>query len=198
MREAGNGRMRVLTENEVKTLASEMVDQEGLRDALDFFRVALGTGARFDEILPTVERADRTAAGIRWTDVNERFETVLLRANKTGKDRVIHVPAVVEIIKQRQRDGRGDETHVFTCRDHWIRAVFREASKQCKILYGQRVEGGWTVHDLRHTCLTNLLQQGVDLATVRDWAGHHSITETSKYVHATAESRRRAAAKVFP
>ncbi|MDQ3649827.1 MAG: tyrosine-type recombinase/integrase [Acidobacteriota bacterium] len=49
-------------------------------------------------------------------------------------------------------------------------------------------------YDLRHTCLTNLLQQGVDLATVRDWAGHHSITETSKYVHATAESRRRAAA----
>ncbi len=28
---------------------------------------------------------------------------------------------------------------------------------------------------------------------MRDWAGHHSITETSKYVHATAESWRRAA-----
>ncbi len=57
--------MRILTEDEIKALSSEMAGRENWRDALDFFRVALGTGARFDEILPTVERADRTAAGIR-------------------------------------------------------------------------------------------------------------------------------------
>jgi len=71
--------------------------------------------------------------------------------------------------------------------------VFREASEQCGITYGQQTAGGWTVHDLRHTCLTHLLQEGTDLATVRDFAGHHSIQETTKYVHPTAASRQRAA-----
>ena len=194
MKDADKSRMRILTDDEIKALSAALAANEEWRDVWDFFRVGLGTGARFDEILPTVEREDRAAAGIRWTDVNEHFETVLLRANKTGKDRVIHVPGVVKIIMQRKRDGRGDATHVFNCRDHWIRSVFRQASEACEILYGQQVEGGWTVHDLRHTCLTNLLQQGVDLATVRDWAGHHSITETTKYVHSTPESRARAAA----
>jgi integrase len=93
----------------------------------------------------------------------------------------------------RKRDGLGSKIHCFTRRDHWIRAVFKEASEQCKITYGQQVAGGWTVHDLRHTCLTHLLQEGTDLATVRDFAGHHSIQETTKYVHPTAASRRRAA-----
>lgn len=68
-----------------------------------------------------------------------------------------------------------------------------EASEQRRITYGQQVAGGRTVHDLRHTCLTHLLQEGTDLATVRDFAGHHSIQETTKYVHPTAAGRRRAA-----
>jgi hypothetical protein len=33
---------------------------------------------------------------------------------------------------------------------------------------------------------------GVDVATVRDFAGHSSVVETSRYVHATDSSRRRA------
>ncbi len=71
--------------------------------------------------------------------------------------------------------------------------MFKKASESVGIPYGWRSEGGWTVHDLRHTCLTNLLQSGVDLATVRDFAGHHSISETTKYVRPTNRSRALAA-----
>ena len=49
------------------------------------------------------------------------------------------------------------------------------------------------MHDLRHTCLTQLLAEGADVATVRDWAGHASLAETTRYVHATAHSRQIAA-----
>ena len=192
-REASKQRMRILDEDEIKALSAALASKPEWRDAYDFFRVALGSGGRFDELIPVVERADMSSAGIRWVDVNEHFGTVMLRAHKTGKERVLHVPAVVEVLMARKRDGLGGSVHCFTRRDHWVRAVFREASRHCKITYGQQVAGGWTVHDLRHTCLTHLLQEGTDLATVRDFAGHHSIQETTKYVHPTDASRRRAA-----
>lgn len=192
-KEADVQRMRILDENEIKDLSQALASKPSWRDAYDFFRVALGCGGRFDEMVPVVEREDRSTAGIKWTDVNKHFKTLRLFSHKTGKERILHVPAVVEILLQRKADKLGDEIHVFTCRDHWIRSVFKQASVICGLAYGQRVKGAWTVHDLRHTCLTNLLQSGVDLATVRDFAGHHSIVETSKYVHPTAKSKQLAA-----
>jgi site-specific recombinase XerD len=44
-----------------------------------------------------------------------------------------------------------------------------------------------TAHSLRHSCLTNALQRGVDLATVQALAGHSNISTTSRYLHTTEE-----------
>lgn len=185
--------MRILDENEIKSLSEVLSSNPEWRDAFDFFRVVLGCGGRFDEIVPVVIRKDKASSGIKWTDANKHFQTLRLFAHKTGRERILHVPAVVEVLLQRKAAKLGSETHAFTCRDHWIRSVFKKASESVSIPYGWRSEGGWTVHDLRHTCLTNLLQSGVDLATVRDFAGHHSISETTKYVHPTNRSRALAA-----
>lgn len=191
--EAISGRIRTLDDEEVKKLAEVLRSKNDWQDAYDFFRVALGSGGRFDEIIPVVVRADMKKAGIKWTDINKRSQTVTFFSHKTGKTRVVRVPAVVEILLERKRKKLGNSLHAFDCRDHYIRKAFEIASKTCGIPFGQKAPNGWTPHDLRHTCLTNLLQSGVDLATVRDFAGHHSITETSKYVHSTEESLVKAA-----
>lgn len=188
-REAMCERMRILDETEIWSLAASLQSKKEWRDAYDFFRIALGSGGRFDEIAPVVVRRDMTTAGIKWTDININRGTVRLFSGKTGKERIIYVPSIVDILLERKRAKLGDAVHAFNFRDHWVRKVFSEASKECKIPYGQKTPGGWTVHDLRHTCLTNLLQNGVDLATVRDFAGHSSIAETSKYVHTTEKSK---------
>jgi integrase len=188
-REASRERMRILDDSEIRALSQFFQSRKEYRDAFDFFRVALGTGGRFDEIAPVVVRRDMTTAGIKWTDINKNRGTIRLFSGKTGKERIIYVPAVVDILLERKKDKLGDDVHAFTCRDHSIRKVFAKASRHCGIAYGQRIPGGWTVHDLRHTCLTHLLQCGVDLATVRDFAGHSTIAETSKYVHATEKSK---------
>lgn len=190
---ANQHRIRILTDDEILSLSEALASQREWRDAFDFFCIALGCGGRMDEMVTAVEREDKTSAGIKWTDANKHFGTLRLFAHKTGKERVLHVPAVVAVVEQRKRDGVGGNTHVFTCRDHWLRAVYKEVSNALGILYGQQVPGGWTIHDLRHTCLTNLLQAGVDLGTVRDFAGHHSIAETTNYIHATDKSRSLAA-----
>lgn len=188
-REAMRERVRILDETEIRALSQHLRSKQEWRDAYDFFRIALGSGGRFDEIIPVVIRRDMATAGIKWTDINKNRGTVKFFSGKTGKERIVYVPVVVDILMERKKAKLGNNLHAFYCRDHWIRKVFANVSKKCNIPYGQRIPGGWTVHDLRHTCLTHLLQNGVDLATVRDFAGHSSIGETSKYVHATEKSK---------
>ena len=43
--------------------------------------------------------------------------------------------------------------------------------------------GGRTLHDARHTAVCLWIASGVDLATVRAWAGHSDLSITSRYVH---------------
>ena len=183
-------RSRILDDGEIAALAAVLSAppekwqtrrEPAWRDAYDFFRIALATAGRCGEIL-----------AIKWEDVNFRFGSVLLVSTKSrSKGRTLQVPAAVEIIRRRQAEGLGTETHVFALNDLSIRDAFRAASKICKIKYGQRE--GWSVHDLRRTSLSNLLMDGVPLAAVRDFAGHHSISQTSRYVHPSMQGRGRVA-----
>ncbi|HJP93508.1 MAG TPA: site-specific integrase [Pyrinomonadaceae bacterium] len=154
------------------------------RDARDFFLISLATGCRIGDVL-----------SLKWTDVNSHFQFLKVSVQKTDKDPLIIqlTKTVEEVIARRKAEGLGDEAHIFTCRDHSIRDAMRNASTIADLCYGQQVEGGWTVHDLRRTYLTYLLQAGVDIATVRDLAGHSSVAVTSRYVHSTRDSRKNAA-----
>ncbi|NMW47782.1 tyrosine-type recombinase/integrase [Mobiluncus curtisii] len=42
---------------------------------------------------------------------------------------------------------------------------------------------GRTIHDRRHAAICIWLAAGIDLATVRAWAGHADLTTTSRYTH---------------
>src|ERR1700730_7751448 len=73
-------------------------------------------------------------------------------------------------------------TRVLTHPITGIATSWDKLSKVVGIRYGQRVPGGWTTHDLRHTCLTNLAMAGVRINGIKEYAGHASIVETRKYL----------------
>jgi integrase/recombinase XerD len=54
-------------------------------------------------------------------------------------------------------------------------------------------EKGKLTHAVRHTVATRMLQQGVDLETVRDVLGHADVTTTARYLHVVDEKKRAAA-----
>jgi integrase len=107
---------------------------------------------------------------------------VKLYSSKTKKWRTIKAPSAASLIAQRKADGHGGPTHVLTHPDHWFRDILKEVSESLGIRYGQTVPGGWTIHDLRHTCLTNLALAGVPINGIKEYAGHASIVETQKYL----------------
>ncbi len=53
-----------------------------------------------------------------------------------------------------------------------------------------------TLHKLRHTCLTLLLKEGVDLCTLKELAGHQTIRTTVVYTHVTQKEIREAIKKL--
>ena len=45
-----------------------------------------------------------------------------------------------------------------------------------------------TLHILRHTCASRLVQRGVDIFTVSKWLGHSSVKVTERYAHHAPEA----------
>jgi integrase len=83
-------------------------------------------------------------------------------------------------------DEKGDKPYRVSSLDHQHKRV-RKALQ----LSGEAV-----IHSLRHTMLTRLGLSGVDVFTLRNIAGHSSVTTSEKYIHPSSESMERAFVKL--
>lgn len=68
------------------------------------------------------------------------------------------------------------------------------AQMSCVSLRTKRV----SPHTLRHTAAMNLLQAGVDIATIALWLGHAGIKSTAVYVHADLAMKQKALDRTAP
>ena len=150
------------------------------QDAQDLFVALSMTGGRWGEV-----------ARITWDRVDtEGWQSVRLWGSKDGEERLVGLSEQARTVLRRRYaeraqgqplvfPGRLDGPRGASCR-----AILR-AMTACGLNRADIVaaHGRATVHSLRHTYASWLLQHGADLAEVQDALGHASIQMTRRYAH---------------
>lgn len=167
-------------------------------DARDLLVALVMCGGRWSEV-----------SGLLWSRIDLDKGVIRLWGNKTQQDRLVGIPEMLmDTLRRRYIERRPGQHLVFpttsgTARAGSCRAISR-AINSCGLNASSVVatSGRATIHSLRHTYASLLLQNGASLADIQDALGHTSLAMTRRYAHLSkAESAGRLAgimSKVMP
>lgn len=158
------GRKRVLSRDEEKLLMEMlMVRQPDLRPIAI---IALGTGMRRGEIM-----------GLNWKDIDFEKGLIYLHAGKTksGKARVAPMNSDVRATLFELREVKS-EGQIFPFNADSV-------SYRFSILCDKLGMPDVTLHTLRHTFDTRLIERNVNPFVVKELMGHATLAQTSHYSH---------------
>lgn len=152
--------------------------------------VALGTGMRRGEIL-----------ALEWTDLDLVRGIINVVMTKSGRARKIPMSGTVAAalggIPRRGKYVFWNEETKTRIKD--VKTAFRATCSRAKKNPDDEKDPGITglrFHDLRHTALSWMFQEGVNIKTVQAIAGHASIEMTARYIHDKPENLRIAVEKI--
>ena len=121
---------------------------------------------------------------LKVTDIDSKRMTVRISQGKGGKDRYsILSQTALEHLRRYWRkyqpaewlfDGQKKDTHIST---HAIQLMFYAAKKRA------RITKPVSIHTLRHSFATHLIEAGTSLHHVQLLLGHRSPTTTTVYLH---------------
>ena len=122
---------------------------------------------------------------LRKADVLEDEKAIFVKAGKGKKDRITvlsdnilaYLKKYFDIYEPDYWLFEGQPDGQYSVRS--VQAVFQKAVKDSK------VNPYATVHTLRHSFATHLLERGTDLRQIQQLLGHNSISTTEIYTHIT-------------
>lgn len=127
-------------------------------------------------------------------DIDSDRKLLAIRQSKGAKDRYVPLPqATLELLRHYWQQhhhpkllfpGRPAPGQPWQgVRKPMDASVAQKAMKQA--LQGSGIQKAATVHTLRHSWATHLLECGVNLRLIQQWLGHNSLSTTAQYTHLT-------------
>jgi integrase len=181
----GKGRTRYLSQDEERRLLAELDPvREGkglapaserslgllraMQDAYDLVLVLMDTGARYGEI-----------ANMEWRQIDLPARQIRLWRPKVQNESVIFMTdRAYQVFERRSATRTGP--HVFTNKKGGARGWSAQSIRKAMNRAGLT---DCTIHTLRHTHATRLIQNGLSLYEVRSVLGHSDIKTTMRYAH---------------
>lgn len=124
-------------------------------------------------------------------DVDFDRNMIHVRQGKGRKDRYVPIGANLSRGLKKYLDAEQPFRWLFNGKDHrepfspkGVQWVVREATKRTKI------QKHVSAHTLRHTYATHLLEQGLDIVSIKELLGHAHIETTMVYLHVAKAGRR--------
>jgi integrase len=139
-----------------------------MQDNHDLVVVLLDTGARYSEI-----------ANIRWDQIDLLPKSLRLWRPKVQNESVLFMTDRVAEIMERRAKSR-DSEFVFSSKSGGPRGYSAIAIRKAMRRAGLT---DCTIHTLRHTHATRLIQNGLNVYEVRSVLGHTDIRTTMRYAH---------------
>ena len=154
-----------------------------------------GTGLRRGEL-----------ARLNLDDYLPQDRLLRIDGRKTGRQRIVAVPEVacrcLEIYLPRRanqlaKSGRVEPEPALLLNKEGTRLSSHAISGGIKRIAMRTGAGHVTLHQFRHTCASDLLEEGIRLPEVQQQLGHQTISTTVRYLH-VADPKRREAAECHP
>jgi site-specific recombinase XerD len=131
-------------------------------------------------------------------DIDSARLMIHVRHGKGAKDRYVPLPKrTLELLRQYWQTHR-NQVWLFPAES---RRHHRDLAKACQPMSISSVQGAFraalkqsrlnkraSIHTLRHSWATHLLEAGVNLRLIQEWLGHHSPATTSVYTHLTVKA----------
>jgi integrase/recombinase XerD len=142
---------------------------------------------------------------LRVADIDSARLMIHVRHGKGAKDRYVPLPArTLELLRQYWKQHRHPlllfpaegRNHLDLARStepmskRSVQDAFHAALKE------SRLNKHASVHTLRHSWATHLLEAGVNLRLIQEWLGHNSPATTSVYTHLTVKAEQLGAAAI--
>jgi len=134
------------------------------------------------------------ATGISPVDIDSKRMMVHIKSGKGRKDRLVPLPKSTLLILRAfykthrnklyifpapGRGGYGDSSSTRPLPDSSVQTVLKKAIREAGIIKNV------SVHNLRHSYATHLLEAGIDIRIIQKYLGHNSIASTMIYTHLT-------------
>jgi site-specific recombinase XerD len=126
----------------------------------------------------------REVVNLKISDIDFQRMTIHIRQSKYKKDRIVPLGIYMAMGLLKYIDAEKPHIWLFNGKDahsqYSVRGlswVMRETLKKTNITKDV------SLHSLRHSYATHLLEQGVNIVTLKDLLGHCDITTTMVYLH---------------
>jgi site-specific recombinase XerD len=146
------------------------------------FSMFIYAGLRLNELLK-----------LKYTDVDLQNKTLFIYQGKGNKDRVIPINqkflgSLEKYVLERNKTGK-------TCPEFFVSSTrnmgFTDSGMKRLVLRFRDIAGiNFTIHKLRHTFATLMLEGGCDIYSLSKMMGHSDIKTTTIYLAASAEHLR--------
>lgn len=135
-----------------------------------------GSGLRLNELVH-----------LEWSDIQFDERMIMVRSGKGQKDRRVMLPHSLFDVLRHYQIAQGTSRYVFSGQyagepysPRSVQAVMSQAVKRAGL------EKRATVHTLRHSFATHLLEHGTDLRYIQTLLGHSNVKTTMIYTHVTS------------
>jgi integrase/recombinase XerD len=169
---------RVLSREEVGRLL-EAAPGPGLKYKAAL-SVAYGAGLRASEV-----------AALKVTDIESKRMLIRVEQGKGRKDRnVMLSPEMIDLLQQWWKARRGFDAHTTPLQESWLfpgrKPGMPMTTRQLNRLFHEAADGagikkGVTLHALRHSFATHLLERGTDIRIIQALLGHDKLDTTARY-----------------